>query len=278
MKKIISAFIAVMLMAGCLTACTSNKQGNSENSKLEIVTTIYPEYDWVNQILGENRENANVTLLINKGVDLHSYQPTAEDILKISKCDIFIYVGGESDKWVEDVLKQAGNDKMIVLNLLEILGDKAKDEEIVEGMQEDSHDHEEEESHEEEEEKDEHVWLSLKNASLFCDKITEALIKADGANEQAYKANLEAYKAKLNALDKEFESASQGAAVKTLIFGDRFPFRYLLEDYGLNYYAAFAGCSSETEASFETIAFLAKKADELQAKYIIAIEGSDNRI
>ncbi|MBR1854294.1 MAG: zinc ABC transporter substrate-binding protein [Lachnospiraceae bacterium] len=263
---------------------------------VRIVTTIFPEYDWVREILGDNPGNAEVTMLLDNGVDLHSYQPTAADILKIATCDLFIYVGGESDEWVEDALEEATNQEMVVINLLETLGDRAKEEEIVEGMEtEGEHDHADEEradggqingdradvdrDHDAEEvEYDEHVWLSLRNTSLLCDAITDALVQKDAANADIYKANLERYKERLSALDAEYQSAVTAGAKKTVLFGDRFPFRYLTEDYGLSYYAAFVGCSAETEASFETIVFLANKADELGLSAIMKIENSDGRI
>ena len=268
--------------------------------KLSIVTTIFPEYDWVRQILGDKADNADVTMLLDNGVDLHSYQPTADDIVKISDCDLFIYVGGESDGWVEDALKNATNKDMKVVNLLEVLGDKVKNEEVVEGMQEEEHEHEDGEEHEEgeeheheegeeheheegeehehEEEADEHVWLSLKNAEVLVGTISNALQEVDPGNKDAYAANADAYVKKLSALDAEYQTAVDNAARKTVLFGDRFPFRYLVDDYGLNYYAAFVGCSAETEASFETISFLAKKVDELKLPCVLTIEGKNHKI
>ena len=279
MKKILTKIAAVLMSAFMLTACAGQGSGNvgaGSSDKLQIVTTIFPEYDWVMQILGDKAEGADVTMLLDNGVDLDSYQPTAEDILKIAGCDVFIYVGGESDEWVEDALAEAVNKDMIVINLLEVLGDSVKEEEVVEGMQEeDEHDHE----HEEEEvEYDEHVWLSLKNASVLCDAITDALSKADADNAAVYQANNEAYKAQLSALDAQYKEVVESAAFDTLLFGDRFPFRYLTDDYNLNYYAAFVGCSAESEASFETIVFLADKTDELGLNSIMIIESSDGKI
>ncbi len=299
MKKIISIIVAVMLIAGSLSACSDkqnsdNKQdsqsvsNNSGTKKLKIVTTIFPEYDWVRTIVGENADQLDLTMLLDNGVDLHSYQPSIDDILKISTCDMFIYVGGESDKWVDDALAQATNKDMVVIDLLDILGDKVKNEEIVEGMEhehedeDEDHDHEEDhdhdEDHEHEEELDEHVWLSLNNAGIICDKITESLKKLDSANADLYQSNLNAYKEKLSSLDAQYKTAVNESVVKTLLFGDRFPFRYMTDDYGLSYYAAFTGCSAETEASFETVIFLAGKIDEYNLKSILTIEGSDKKI
>ena len=275
MKKYL-ILTAAILMAACLGACgTVTKAQSKTDNKIQVVTTIFPEYDWVMNILGDNPSGIDVTMLLDKGVDLHSYQPTAEDILKISTCDLFIYVGGESDGWVEDALKSAQNKDIIAINLLEVLGEKVKEEEVVEGMECD----EEEEGEEEEgPEYDEHVWLSLENASILAGSISDALQKIDANEADVYKKNTEDYIAKLNALDKEYKDVVSSASVKTLLFGDRFPFRYLTDDYGLTYYAAFVGCSAETEASFETVTFLAGKMDELALPCVMTIEGKDHRI
>ena len=269
MKKALSVFLAAALLFCGLTACGADPEHSAD--RLQIVTTIFPEYDWVKNILGDNPANAELTMLLDSGVDLHSYQPTAADILKISECDLFIYVGGESDAWVDDALKTASNPNRRVLNLMETLGDSVREEETVEGMQE-------EEDGEEETEYDEHVWLSLKNAAVLCGAISEELCAADAPHSDAYAANAAAYIGKLNALDTEYRAATEAAAIRTLLFGDRFPFRYLTDDYGLNYYAAFAGCSAESEASFETVSFLARKVDELSLPAVMTIEGSDCRI
>ena len=451
MKKITALLLALFVLVGALAGCGKQDDTN-KTDKLSIVTTIFPEYDWVREILGDKADNAEVTMLLDNGVDLHSYQPTADDIVKISDCDLFIYVGGESDGWVDDALKNATNKNMKVINLLEVLGDSVKTEETVEGMQEDGHDHghshdeqltendiedrtlsdfagawkslhpfllngdldkfcehraeEDEDSsttkdtywekykaswqcdaekisiegnnitftyadgktvsaeytyagyqpkrndegeirsvryqfetasadapkyvqfndhghepgeaehfhiyfgndgfdalmsaktnpffvkdalsvedildelmgHDHGEEKDEHVWLSLKNAKTLVDAISNALQEIDPDNKDTYAANTSAYIEKLSALDGAYQSAVDGAARKTVLFGDRFPFRYLVDDYGLSYYAAFAGCSAESEASFETVSFLAKKVDELGLPCVLTIEGKNHKL
>lgn len=293
MKKILSVSLAVLMLAGILTGC--GNQPDSKNEKLSVVTTIFPEYDWVRNILGDKAEDAELTMLLGKGVDLHSFQPTADDIIKISRCDLFIYVGGESDEWVEDALKEATNKDMVVIDLLDVLGDAVKEEEVKEGMEAEEHDHdhedeeeehdydhengqEEEHGHEEEAEYDEHVWLSLKNAAVLVGAISDALVSLDAENADRYTANTAAYIEKLNALDASYKAAVDSAKTKTVLFGDRFPFRYLVDDYGLDYYAAFVGCSAESEASFETVAFLANKLDELGLSAVLTLEGSDHRI
>lgn len=333
-NRIISTIVASALLVGCMVGCGSTntaettteateakaavetteaqveevvesatKEDANESTgddKIEIVTTIFPEYDWVKAVLGDNPANAEVTMLLDNGVDLHSYQPTADDIIKISTCDMFVYVGGESDEWVEDVLASAENKDMKVINLMDILSDLVKEEEVVEGMEaehhhddedEDEHehedaDHDEEEhedadhdEHEEEEvEYDEHLWLSLKNAVVIMYYLEDAISTIDAANADMYKKNTEDYITQLEDLDKQYEEVVLASSVNTILFGDRFPFRYFADDYKLKYYAAFTGCSAESEASFETITFLASKVDELSLKTVLTIEGDNHKI
>lgn len=282
MKKFLGVIAAVLSVAIIFVACSNGRnnnenttKNNDDNTKLSIVTTIFPEYDWVRQILGENQANVDLTMLLDKGVDLHSYQPSADDMVKVSKCDLFIYVGGESDTWVDDALKSAQNKNMKVINLLDVLGNSVKEEEQVEGMQAEE---EEEEGEEEGPEYDEHVWLSLKNAKTLCSSIADALCEIDSKNANVYKKNLNEYTKNLDALDKEYQQAVNGAKYDTLVFGDRFPFRYMVDDYFLKYYAAFVGCSAETEASFETIKFLANKVDKLGVTTVLTIEDPKHKI
>ena len=273
MKKYTACLLTVILALSLLTAC--NTDGGVQNNgqpRIKIVTTIFPEYDWVMNILGDKAENTDVVLLTEKGVDLHSFQPTFADMMNISKADVFVYVGGESDGWVEDVLKNAENKNMQIVNLMEVLGDSAKEEEIIEGMES------EEEEGVEEAEYDEHVWLSVKNASLFVKAIEKAVESADPSNADAYRNNADAYLKELEELDNAYSSTVSSSQGKLLLFADRFPFRYLTDDYGLDYYAAFVGCSTETQASFNTIMFLSDKADENNLSSVIIIEGSDGKI
>ncbi|MBR4661733.1 MAG: zinc ABC transporter substrate-binding protein, partial [Clostridia bacterium] len=208
--------------------------------------------------------------------DLHSYQPTADDVVKISTADMFIFVGGESDAWVDDIIAGAKNDDLIALDLIEELGDRVKEEEIKEGMQ--AEDGEEGEEEEEGPEYDEHIWLSLKNASVLCGVIAEKLCAIDPDGADAYGGAAADYVSKLDELDKEYEKAVGDAKIKTVLFGDRFPFRYLVDDYGLDYYAAYTGCSAESEASFETVTFLAAKVDELSLPAILQIETASGQL
>lgn len=264
MKKLLSAIVATILALVAFTACSSV---GAANDKLKIVTTVFAEYDWVMNILGDNPAGAEVTMLLDNGADPHSFQPTVADIAKISSADLFIYVGGESDEWVADVLKEAVNKNMLTINLIDVLGDQVKEEEVVEGMEGQA-----------DGALDEHIWLSLKNAEIIVGKIAESIESLDSNNADIYKQNAASYIDKLKALDSKYAEAVENANTKTLLFADRFPFRYLVDDYGLDYYAAFGGCSAETEASFETVTFLAKKIDELSIKTVLTIDGSDSKI
>lgn len=316
-------FLCIVLSVGCSVVKntsgknTTRKNAESENTieqnsiekgnsnKISIVCTTFPQYDWVKNILGEEAERFNVTLLLDNGVDMHSYQPTVKDIATAGSSDLFIYVGGESDTWVEDALKEAKNKDLKAINLMETLGNSVKEEEVVEGMQEEreslGHSHEksskekqeqtQKESHEnsqeingqkeaadEEPEYDEHIWLSIRNAEIMVKNIEKAIEQLDSDNAKVYQTNAENYIKKLDTLDKQYANTIQNAKYKAILFGDRFPFRYMADDYDLKYYAAFAGCSAETMAGFETVTFLAKKADELRLPVILTIENSDGRI
>ena len=279
MKKVFAFLLSFGLLVSCIVTCAG-----AEANQINIVTTIFPIYDWVREVVGDNASHANITLLLDNGVDLHSYQPTAQDILAISTADLFIYVGGESDEWVEDVLQSAMNPNLKAINLVDAMGEDIKTEEVVEGMEHD-HDHEDSEEHEEhdhehehEDEADEHVWLSLRNAGKLTGIIADTLSEIDPDYAEYYQANASAYIGKLADLDARYTDTVNGSACKTILFGDRFPFRYLADDYGLTYYAAFSGCSAESEASFETIVFLAGKTDELGLPAVLTIEHPKTRI
>ena len=284
MKKLIMGSLAILLgvlsisipFAGIHTA--EAKTTENTDKKLNIVTNIFPEYDWTRAILGDRADDVNLTMLLDNGTDLHSFQPAVKDIMKVSSCDLLIYVGGESDQWIEDALESAQNKDMKTINLMEVLGDSIKEEETVEGMQESDHDHDHDHEDEEEKEYDEHVWTSMRNAEVICDAIAATLEEMDPENKEIYQSNAETYKEKLSALDEEYQETVDSAKQKTLIFADRFPFRYLVDDYGLNYYAAFSGCSAESEASFKTVTFLAGKVDELGVQSVLTMEKSDDRI
>ncbi|HIX90365.1 MAG TPA: metal ABC transporter substrate-binding protein [Candidatus Agathobaculum pullicola] len=288
MKKRKIVLAAALSVAAILTGCSKTEapQAADSSGKLQIVSTSFPAYDWTREILGEHAEDVELTLLNADGIDLHSYQPSAEDMLRIRTCDLFIYVGGPSDTWVTDALRDSDNPKQHAISLLELMGDGVKEEEMVEGMQEadhdhdheDTHDHESEATHEHEGEPDEHVWLSLKNAQTLCSGITGSLSEIDPSHAAEYQKNSESYLQKLQQLDTAYQAAVEAGARDTLLFCDRFPFRYLVDDYGLTYYAAFSGCSAETEASFETIAFLADQVNQLNLPSVLTIEGATHDI
>ncbi len=316
MKKV--AFIAILLFASVLmlTACnTGSGKKDSAPKKISVVATIYPQYDWLKNVIGERADAVDLKLLIKNGTDLHSYKPSAQDIATIAKADLVVYVGGESDEWIEKALEATPKEGRIALNLMKALGDRVKEEEVVEGMQAEEHhhehgeeaeehehehhehgeeaeehehehhehgeeaeEHEHEHHHHEEVENDEHIWLSLKNAWILVNALAQSLSKVDSANSSIYTANAAIYNTKLSELDREFATATSDASQKTVLFGDRFPFRYLVDDYGIKYYAAFVGCSAESEASFETVTFLAGKMDSLQLPAIFTIDGSNGKI
>ena len=268
MKKIINLIFVLFLMIN-LYACNNN-QINNKDHKISIVTTIFPIYDWTREIIKGN-EDIELRYLLDNGLDLHNYQASAKDIIDIGNCDLFIYVGGESDTWVDDALKETTNKNMKQLNLVELLGEDALIEELKEGMNI-------EEEEEEEEAIDEHVFLSIKNAIKYISIIKDEIIKLDENNKDLYEKNSSDYINKLNELDNKYNEILSKSKNKILIFADRFPFRYLIEDYHLDYYAAFLGCSAETEASFETILFLTNKLNELNLKHILVLESSDQKI
>ncbi|MGI5898516.1 MAG: metal ABC transporter solute-binding protein, Zn/Mn family [Christensenellales bacterium] len=461
-RKLIICAAALLALALIFTSCAELPQnfadknnggtGGGSNDEINIIATTFPQYDWLRRIIGNNNENIKLTLLTKSGVDMHSFQPTVDDIAAISVSDMFVYVGGASDAWVEKALENAANKDIVSISMVEVLGDAVKEEEIIEGMEHDhshghgeihpedvqdrplsdwqgewqsveialesgfmdeyiahqsgsgqditaakegyaqrwksdyaylsidggsvsfggvplpysyigylivqgdhgssvwygfeaqgggapkyiafsdheiesphdhdgDHDHDhaphfhlrygdesfealtrienwsptffEKEafgedmasamedhghSHDHDHELDEHVWLSLKNAQTICNYMAEALAGLDADNSDVYLKNSADYIAELAALDDEYQNAVSSASVKTLLFGDRFPFRYLMDDYGIDYFAAFPGCSAETEASFDTIAFLAGKTDELNLNCVLAIDGSDQSI
>ncbi len=275
MKKMFALLTCMALLCGALGSCTSPSPADTgSDRKLSIVTTIFPEYDWVMNILGEKAADAEVSLLLDSGVDLHSYQPSADDMVRISHADLVICTGGASESWVEDALRGAASPDRKVIRLLNCLGDRLREEEIVEGMEEET---EEEEAGEMDggPEYDEHVWLSLKNTALLCGEIRDVLCALDPESRAIYIANTMSYLEQLNALEARYQETVDRSARRPLLFGDRFPFRYLTEDYGLEYYAAFPGCSAETEASFETVAFLAGKVDELGLDTVLTLEGTE---
>lgn len=271
-KKVITIAILLLCYSCILSSCASKNAVLEDDNRYHIVCTTFPQYDWTANLICGNEDNISLTLLMDKGGDLHNFQPSALDIARVSTCDLFLYVGGESDAWVEDALKEAVNPKMRVINMMEVLNERLVEEEHVEGGSgHDEHEHEEQEY-------DEHVWLSIKNAERIVEEIAAELALMDSRNVDLYQRNCDQYTAALRALDLQFAKAVDSGKKDTLLFADRFPFRYFVEDYGLSYYAAFNGCSAETEASFGTVAFLIDKLEELELDFVIVLEGSDDRL
>ena len=271
MKKVWALVLAISLMFTGVSCAKGDSQADDDKEeKIEIVATVFPIYDWVREIIGQD-SGFDITLLADSGVDFHSFQPSAEDVLKINKSDIFLYIGGISDQWVEEVVKDSKNDEMKSLSMVSALGDMIK---MVDEDEEHHHEHE----HAGDEEIDEHVWLSLKNAQFCVKDICTLLSEAYPERKEDFNENAETYLDKLRKLDGEYETAVAESAGKRVLFGDRFPFRYMMDDYHITYFAAFPGCSSENEASFEKVISLANKADQLKIKNLIAIEDSKQDI
>lgn len=276
-------FVGILFMVGCNNtnnnigtnpSVKNNTSSEPMQSQKKILCANFPQYDWIKNIIGEKNTSFTLELLMENGGDLHNYQPTAADIIKISESDLFVVVGGESDAWVQDATKNSVNKEQQVVKLMEHLLGSLKEEEVVEGMQPEATDNQETSDTE----YDEHVWLSLLNAQNMVNYLTDIICEADPENEDTYKKNSLEYIAKLHELDNKYIDVIGKADKKVILFGDRFPFRYLTDDYNLDYYAAFSGCSAETEASFETIAFLAKKVNENQLNSVIALEKSDQKV
>ena len=269
-RKALILTAAAMIAAASLSSCAESHVNG--DGKLSIVCTNFSEYDWTKNIIG-SADCADITYLLGSGVDIHNYQPSTQDMLTISNCDVFIYSGGESETWVDDVMKNTRNNGIKILRLFDVLGQNLKEEETKEGME-----HDEDDKHDDDIEYDEHIWLSVKNAKFLCGSICNILCEADPSNAAAYRSNLDKYEKELEKLDEEYTKMADTSAERTIIVGDRFPFRYLVDDYNIDYYAAFAGCSAETNASFETIATLAGKLDELKLRTVFILENSDDSI
>ncbi len=277
LKRALALTTVVVCSFGLLTGCGSNANAKTGDSKKTIVTDSYAAYDFVLNILGDNASDYEVVYLLDTGVDLHSFQPSVAQMATISMADMFIFVGGESDEWAVDAVSEAKNSGLVAINMMDVLEDYIKEEEAVNEVdtEEDDHDHDEEE---EEVEYDEHVWLSIKNAIRLVEAISDGIEKIDSENSSRYSDNADAYVAKLTTLDESFEAVVHASDTDVVVFGDRFPFRYFTDDYDLTYYAAFVGCSAETEASFEVIVYLAQKVDEYDLDYIFVIENADESI
>ena len=275
MKKLICIIGVLTLCAAVFIGCGAKETpGNPEkDGKYQIVCTTFPQYDWIMHILGDASEQFEVSLLVKNSADIHNYQPSTQDMISMKEADLFVYVGGESDAWAADLMlaDAAMSDKSV--SLVAALGDEVLAEEILEGM---THDHE---HHEHDAEvPDEHVWLSLENAEILCQHISNRLCEVAPDYEAVIRDNTKIYTEKLHELDAEYRAVVEAGAHNTLIFGDRFPFRYMAEDYDLECFAAFEGCNAEVEASFDTVITLAGKVKELEVPCILVIDGSDRKL
>ena len=269
--RLMAVILAAGIAAAAVTGC-GVKQEEPDDGKLKIVTTIFPQYDFVRAIAGGTGA-VNVRMLLSPGEEVHSYEPTPLDIKEIQNCDLFIYVGAENDVWVDRILENMGDKRPETLRLVDLTETVA--EESVEGMMEEKgHDHEESR----EEEADEHVWTSPVKAAEITEAIAQKMAELDPPNADNYLANAQDYEAKILDLDAQFRQIAENAERKILVFGDRFPIRYFAEGYGLDYFAAFPGCSSESEPSASTLAFLIDKVREEEIPVVFSIEFSNGNI
>ena len=269
MKRFISLVFRFLMLLVLLSSCskTNNQTKGNSKDKISIITTIFAPYDFVREIGGDK---VNVTMLLPPASESHSFEPTPKDIIKIQNCNLFIYIGGESDKWVDKIVSSIDNNKVKIVTLMDCVD--VVEEELVEGMQEEVEEESGEIAY------DEHVWTSPKNAKLIVKKIADTLCEIDEKNASYYKKNSDDYIAKLDELDASFQKVVDEGVRKTIIFGDRFPFRYFANTYGLSYFAAFPGCSTETEPSATTITFLIDKIKEEKIPVVFHIELSNKKM
>lgn len=265
-----------LLLTGCGTGSspeTDSNQNGQQEDRLQVVTTIFPYYDFARQVAGEY---ADVSLIVPAGMDTHSFEPTAADMVALGKADVLIYNGGEMEQWVAQVIEAADNRELLADEMMSHVD--TFEEEIVEGMEEE-HEHSAEESHEEETaEQDEHIWTSPANACKLVEQIADDLSEADAGNSEIYQKNAEEYIKKIQAVDEEFRKIVEESERRYLVFGDRFPLRYFVEEYELEYSAAFAGCSADTEPSADTIAYLTDKVKEEHLPVVLKIELTSARV
>ena len=274
-SKILLVFVVAVFSIVSLTGCNKNKE--NEN-KLTIVTTNFPSYDFVRAVVKDNKD-VELKMLLKPGAESHDFEPTPQDIIDIKNSDLFIYTGGESDEWISDILDDIDTDKTKVIKMMDLVD--VKEEEIVDGMEDEEHEeHEEEEEHhdEEEVEYDEHVWTSPVNAIKIVNTLRDEVVSIDNDNKKVYEDSAKEYTDKLEKIDNEFKDIVKNAKRKEIIFGDRFPLRYFVDEYNLKYYAAFPGCSAQTEASAKTISYLVDKVKEDKIPVIFHIELSNGKI
>lgn len=282
--KRFTALAAAVALAVSLCACTP--RAGTDSGRLRVVCTLFPYYDFVRQIGGED---VDVTLLVPAGRETHSFEPTPLDVITISEAEVFVYNGGESEAWVEDILSAAGENIPYRLAMMDCVETRA--EEFAEGMQgghdhgdHDEHDEHDEhdghlhDGHEEELEYDEHIWTSPVNAMALCRALCDTLCQADPDNADGYRARLEAYLVQLQTLDGTFREIVEDGTRRLVVFGDRFPLLYFCREYGLDYRAAFHGCSGDTEPSLATLKYLIDKVNQEDIPVVYTIELSSQKV
>jgi len=281
MKKIVVVSVALLILVLGITGCSPNTAAkNSDNpEKISIVTTIFPVYDFARAIAGDQAE---LTMLVKPAAEVHSYDPSPADIIKIQEADVFIYIGGENDAWVSTILESMDTSNKSIIRLMDAV--KPVVEETVEGMEAEEEPVAAESTPTESEpvaaeiEYDEHIWTSPKNAILMVNEIAAALAKVDAQNADTYANNAAEYTAQIQVVDDEIAGIVAASPNKLLVFGDRFPFRYFVDEFGLEYKAAFPGCSTDTEASAGTLAYLMNTIQEKNIKYVYYLELSNQNI
>ena len=267
MKSItrITALLTAAATALCLCSCASqNETDNKDSQKLKIISTVFPPYDLARQIAGDN---ADISILLPPGSESHTYEPTAKEIIEIQNCDIFLYIGGENEQWAEKIISSNKSDSVKTVKLIDCV-------KTLEEAELHEEEHEEEHSHE----TDEHIWTSPKNEQLMLTAVYDAICEADPENKAVYTKNKDSYNEQLTELDKAYKEAVGNAKNKTIIMADKFPFRYLAEEYGLDFYAAFSSCSDESEPSAATMTSLISKIKELKIPVVYYLEFSSTKV
>ncbi len=265
MKKF--SLILLIIVIFSFSGCGNKLSNNEDGKKINVVATIFPQYDFTRQIA---KDKVNLKMLIPPGAESHSYEPTPQDIINIQKSDLFIYVGGENDEWIKDILNSMDTSKKTIISLVDCVNTCEEDFKTIAPDQEISHN--------ESKEIDEHVWTSPANAKKITEKISETLCKLDSKNSDFYTKNTKEFVNQLSILDNNFKKIVSNSKRKTLVFGDRFPFRYFVEEYGLNYYAAFPGCASQTDTNATKIAFLIDKIKQNNIPVVLKMELSNENI
>jgi zinc transport system substrate-binding protein len=272
LKPLVTVIIAILISISLLSACAPQKVDETK-SGLSIVSTVFPSYDFARQITAGT--DTTVSLLLQPGEEVHSFDPTSQDIIRISSADLFLYVGGENDTWIDGVL--SGLDKSVnTFRLMDYV--TLYEEELIEGMQPEEEAAEETASEGEAQEWDEHVWTAPVNAIAIVKAMTARLIKTDPANANSYQTNADAYVKELESLDQAFWDVVNTSTRKTIVFADRFALRYFAEEFGLDYYAAFPGCSAETDASAATVASLIDRVKADQFPVVFYLELSNQQM